>query len=112
MAVAAAVALVATQLKSSAGLAGISEDATGVIDPANGHIVAQYMVGHAPDALAADGGSVWIANGGYRRSSRCLHVTHSVARGNACSRPLPIGLPQFSQMPYVLLSRRCNARST
>ena len=45
------------------GLDGIAEDATGVIDPGNGHIVAQYAVGHAPDALAAGGGSVWSANG-------------------------------------------------
>jgi hypothetical protein len=35
----------------------------------------------------------------YRRSSRCLHVTHKVARGNACNRPLPIGCPQMSQLP-------------
>jgi hypothetical protein len=35
----------------------------------------------------------------YRRSSRCLHVTHKVARGNACNRPLPIGCPQLSQLP-------------
>ena len=34
-----------------------------MIDPGNGHIVAQYAVGHAPDALAAGGGSVWSANG-------------------------------------------------
>ena len=36
---------------------------TGVIDPGSGHIVAEYMVGHTPDALAAGDGSVWIANG-------------------------------------------------
>ena len=29
---------------------------------------------------------------GQRRSWRCLHSMHSVARGNACSRILPIGL--------------------
>lgn len=63
MAVAAAVALAVTQVGGSGGLDGISEDAIGVIDPQNGHIVAQYLVGHAPDALAAGGGSVWIANG-------------------------------------------------
>ena len=36
---------------------------------------------------------------GQRRSSRCLHVMHSVARGKAISRILPIGLPQDSQTP-------------
>ena len=34
-----------------------------------------------------------------RRSSRCLHVMHSVARGNAINRILPIGSPHDSQMP-------------
>ena len=34
-----------------------------------------------------------------RRSSRCLHGTHSVARGNAINRILPIGFPHRSQMP-------------
>jgi hypothetical protein len=28
-----------------------------------------------------------------------LHVTHKVARGKACNRPLPIGWPQLSQLP-------------
>ena len=63
VAVAATIVLVVTRLVGSDGLGGISEDATGVIDPGSGHIVAEYGVGHAPDALAAGGGSVWIANG-------------------------------------------------
>src|SRR5699024_2660724 len=37
-----------------------------------------------------------------RRSSRCLHVMHSVARGNAMSRIFPIGLPHDSHEPYVV----------
>ena len=36
---------------------------------------------------------------GQRRSSRCLHATHRVARGNACNRAFPIGSPQDSQVP-------------
>ncbi len=63
VAIAGAVALAVLQLSGSGGLDRVSEDATGVIDPGNGHIVAQYMVGHAPRALTAGGGSVWIANG-------------------------------------------------
>lgn len=63
VAIAAAIALVVTQVGGSTGLDGLSEDTTGVIDPGNGHIVAQYLVGHAPDALTAGGGSVWTANG-------------------------------------------------
>ena len=36
---------------------------------------------------------------GQRRSSRCLQLTQSVARGKACRRALGIGLPQVSQRP-------------
>jgi len=63
VAIAVAVALAVMQLAGSGGLDEVSEGATGVIDPGDGRIVAQYMVGHAPHALAAGGGSVWIANG-------------------------------------------------
>ena len=63
VAIAGAAVLVATQLAGSGGLDGIAEDAAGVIDAGNGHIVAQYRVGHVPDALAAGAGSVWSANG-------------------------------------------------
>jgi peptide/nickel transport system substrate-binding protein len=63
VAIAAAVALAVTQLGGSSGLGRIAEDTAGVIDPASGRILAQYSVGHAPDALAAGGGSVWTANG-------------------------------------------------
>src|SRR5215212_3044569 len=63
VAIAGAVVLGVLQLAGSGGLDEVSEGATGVIDPGDGHIVAQYMVGHAPRALAAGGGSVWIANG-------------------------------------------------
>jgi ABC-type transport system substrate-binding protein/DNA-binding SARP family transcriptional activator len=44
------------------GLAGIDEDAVGVIDPRSGRITAQYAVGHGPQAVAAGAGSVWVAN--------------------------------------------------
>ena len=43
-------------------LAGIDEDHVGLIDPDGGRITAQYSVGHSPDAVAAGGGSVWVAN--------------------------------------------------
>ena len=51
------------ELGAAGGLDGIAEDTIGVIDPGNGHILAQVGVGHAPDALAAGAGSVWSANG-------------------------------------------------
>ena len=62
-AVAAVVALAVTQVGGTGGLDGIAEDSTGVMDPGSGRIVAQYAVGHAPNALVAGAGSVWIANG-------------------------------------------------
>jgi peptide/nickel transport system substrate-binding protein len=63
VAVVVVVVLAVTQLGGSDGLDGVAEDSLGEIDPANGHIVAQAPVGHAPDAAVAGGGSVWTANG-------------------------------------------------
>ena len=74
-AIAAVIMLAVTQLGGSGGLARIAEDTTGVIDPANGHILAQYTVGHAPDALAAGAGSVWSANGRDGTVSRIIPPT-------------------------------------
>ena len=37
--------------------------------------------------------------GDQRRSWRCLSATHRVARGKACRRSFPIGLPQTSHRP-------------
>ena len=34
----------------------------GLIDAEGGRIVAQYSVGHSPDAVTAGAGSVWVAN--------------------------------------------------
>ncbi len=63
IAIAAAAVVALTQLGGADGLKQVGEDATGVIDPGSGQILARYSVGHAPDALAAGGGSVWSANG-------------------------------------------------
>ena len=51
-------------------LARIDENAVGLIDPESGRITAQYPVGRAPSALAAGGGSVWVANAGDGTVSR------------------------------------------
>ena len=45
------------------------------------------------------GGRAVVVARAQRRSSRCLHVMHSVARGNAIKRFLPIGSPQISHWP-------------
>jgi YVTN family beta-propeller protein len=63
--VAAACGLVAFAVGRLVGedsLEGLREDTVGVIDPGDGRITAQYRVGHAPGAIAAGAGSVWIAN--------------------------------------------------
>jgi YVTN family beta-propeller protein len=46
----------------SQGLAGIDENAVGLIDPDDGRITAQYAVGRGPGAVVAGGESVWVAN--------------------------------------------------
>jgi peptide/nickel transport system substrate-binding protein len=43
-------------------LDGIDENAVGRIDTADGELVAQYLVGREPRALAAGGGSIWVAD--------------------------------------------------
>jgi YVTN family beta-propeller protein len=44
------------------GLAGIDENAVGLIDPDGGRITTQYAVGKSPVAAVKGGGSVWVAN--------------------------------------------------
>ena len=44
------------------GLAGIGENAVGVIDPESGRITERYGVGSSPSAVVDGGGSVWVAN--------------------------------------------------
>src|SRR3954452_18941176 len=48
----------------------IDENQVGLIDPGSARITAQYPVGRAPSALAAGGGSVWVANKGDGTVSR------------------------------------------
>ncbi len=43
-------------------LDGLDENAVGKIDTSGADLVAQYLVGHEPRALAAGGGSVWVAD--------------------------------------------------
>jgi YVTN family beta-propeller protein len=42
--------------------ARIDENSVGLIEPHSGRITAQYSVGHSPEAVAAGGGSMWVAN--------------------------------------------------
>ena len=63
------------------------------------------------DHLADEHADPPPARRAYRRSWRCLHSTHRVARGNASSRAFPIGLPHDSHTPYVPASIRASACS-
>ncbi len=47
---------------SGGGLAGVSPNAVGVIDPKTNELVAEVPVGLEPEAIAAGEGSVWVAN--------------------------------------------------
>jgi len=49
--------------------------------------------------LIGDQASLGGSIAGQRRSSRCLHFTHRVALGKACSLALPIGSPHDSHDP-------------
>ena len=51
-----------SRLTRSDALAGIDENAVGLIDPDDGRITAQYAVGRGPGAVVAGGGSAWVAN--------------------------------------------------
>src|SRR3954447_3815770 len=82
--IAVGVALGITRLTGPDTLGHVTEDSVGVIDPGNGNIVAQYRVGHAPDAIAAGGGSVWSANGRDGTVSR-------VDRGHAQVTTIDVG---------------------
>jgi len=52
-----------------------------------------------PQARSRGGRRRRTGGRGQRRSWRCLHATHRVARGNACRRAFPIGLPHDSHTP-------------
>jgi YVTN family beta-propeller protein len=68
----------------AAGRSRIDENAVGTIDPASGRIAAQYPVGRAPSALAAGGGSMWVANAGDGTVSR-------IERGGTQVVTIPVG---------------------
>jgi YVTN family beta-propeller protein len=62
VALAGVVAFALTRLLAPGSLARIDADWVGLIDSGDGRITTQYEVGHAPVAIAAGAGSVWVAN--------------------------------------------------
>ncbi len=83
-----AVGLVLTS-GTSHDLHRVAENAVGVIDPKNGHIVAQLGVDLSPTAAAAAPGAIWTANTGANTISRIdtgsKRVTNTVSVGQAPS---------------------------
>ncbi|GAA4694102.1 hypothetical protein GCM10023226_35240 [Nocardioides nanhaiensis] len=73
----------------------LRDDVDGVQDAGHQH---QREQG-SPSTWATGRGRPVRLVGLYRRSSRCLHVRHSVARGKAINRIFPIGSPHDSQRP-------------
>ena len=62
LAVAGVTAYGAIRVLEPDGLAGIGEDAVGMIEPDSGLITERYGVGKSPGAVVGGAGSVWIAN--------------------------------------------------
>ena len=62
--VAGVIAFGVIRVQAPDGLPGIRENWVGLIDLDSRHITKQYAVGRTPSAVAAGGGSVWIANAG------------------------------------------------
>ena len=56
------VAYAVSRIAAPDRLDGLDENAVGRIDAGDGDLVAQYLVGREPRALAAAGGSVWVAD--------------------------------------------------
>jgi YVTN family beta-propeller protein len=61
LALAALAAFLVTR-DSGGGLAGVSADSVGVIDPASNELIAEVVVGRQPQAVATGLGGVWVAN--------------------------------------------------
>ena len=68
-------------------------------EPLGHQVAGEHQAGHAQQQGQPGPPAGRLVALAQRRSSRCLHVMHSVARGNTCRRALPMGLPQFSQTP-------------
>ena len=89
---AVAVGAVLALRDSDDGLAGISADAVGVIDPATNRIVAEVRVGIRPGPVAAGEGSVWVGNLQDRTLTRIDAARRSVAANVSLENRTPTGL--------------------
>jgi len=66
----AGVAFAAARLTRADRLSGLHDDSIGVIDPGARAIRSDIQLGHAPGAIAAGAGAVWVANPGEGTVSR------------------------------------------
>jgi YVTN family beta-propeller protein len=78
--IAAVVIPITVHLAKPAGLAGIDANATGIVDPASGHITQQIPLGDIPRGIASGAGSVWVALEASGQVARIDLRTNSVQR--------------------------------
>ncbi len=77
--VALAVVLAVVLTRGSASASGVvAPNDVGVVDAKSGKILAQIRVGHAPSAVAAGAGAVWVTNGDENSVSRIDPETNDV----------------------------------
>jgi DNA-binding beta-propeller fold protein YncE len=77
---AVAAGLVLGLQRTPSGLAAVSPNAVGVIDPATNELVAQVPVGVLPTSVAAGAGAVWVANVEDQSVSRIDPVSRQVVK--------------------------------
>jgi ABC-type transport system substrate-binding protein/class 3 adenylate cyclase len=83
--IAGAIALGISSFERSPGLRGIEAGAVGVIDPGNGSITAEALVGTRTAAVATGAGAIWVANaeaGSVTRLDEQLRTQATVAVGH------------------------------
>ena len=69
--------------RDSGGLASVSPNHVGIVDPASNKLVAEVQVGIDPEAIAVGEGGVWIANVEDETVSRIDPVTRELVRSIA-----------------------------
>jgi peptide/nickel transport system substrate-binding protein len=79
-AVVVGVVLAVVLTRSSASASTVAPNDVGLIDAKSGKISAQIPVGHAPSAVAAGDGAIWVTNGDENSVSRIDPKTNNVSQ--------------------------------
>jgi YVTN family beta-propeller protein len=92
----AVVGLMISRSNGSEGLARISENAAGLIDPDGNRISAEVALGRGPTAIAVGGGSVWVGNSLDGTISRIDANTRQVTTIDAGGEPVGLAFGEGS----------------